>query len=161
MSTETRGERRAKALKHYQKWLTLPFGEKFPMTKEDFAHQYGVSVFQLQTWDKKLAQQKDISNKEVSNEDFIKELAEDWDVKDFFNIPENKIKWLKGTLESAEKGNAQSQRLIAQILDVVVEKQEVAIGLTAEELARRNIEATRTAREFREGLGAGMVELSS
>ena len=48
---------------------------------------------------------------------------------------------------STAKSNAQSQKLAAQLAGVLVEKQEVKIGLTADERAQRNLEAKRQLEE--------------
>lgn len=53
----------------------------------------------------------------------------------------------KAILDSAKKGNAQSQKLAKQLAGELVEKQEIRIGLTADELTRRNLEAERQLRE--------------
>ncbi len=57
--------------------------------------------------------------------------------------------------ESAKKGNAQSQKLFAQLAGKLVEKSEVKIGLTADERLRREIEAERQLGEFHNGRGTG------
>ncbi len=62
----------------------------------------------------------------------------------------------KSIKESAGKGNAQSQKLLSQLGGWLVEKQEVTVGLSADEIARRNSEARAELGDFRNRLGQGM-----
>ena len=69
--------------------------------------------------------------------------------------------WLRGRTKEADtalirscaSGNAASLKLFNQLINRLVEKQEVKIGLTADEIAKRNLEADRRIKEFRDGRG--------
>ncbi len=125
------GKDKESALKHYQKWRVLPFGDRFPLTKRDFAHQYGLDEKTLQLWDTKL-EKPELS--EVDESD-----PEAWLQAQLMNL-------YKAVTKSAQGGNAQSQKLLAQLMGRLVEKQEVTLGLSADELTRRNLEAERQLR---------------
>lgn len=85
------------------------------------------------------------------------------------DIEEDPVLWWKSQqkklneaiLSSAMKGNAQSQKLAKQLAGELVEKQEVKIGLTADERAARLREANAQTTTFRNRLGHGVAEVSS
>lgn len=54
-------------------------------------------------------------------------------------------------IQSCKDGNAQALKLFFQLTEQLVEKQEVKIGLTADEIARRNFEAERELQEWHRG----------
>ena len=58
-------------------------------------------------------------------------------------------------LQSAKKGNAQSQKLAKQLAGELVEKQEVTIGRSPEEIYRSYLQEQRELAEFRDRLGSG------
>lgn len=64
-----------------------------------------------------------------------------------------KLELNQAIMASAKKGNAQSQKLAKQLAGELIEKQEVKIGLSADEVARRNSESGQELREFRKRLG--------
>ncbi len=64
----TKGEILGRALTHYKKWRKLPFGDKIPLTKVDFAHQYGITTTTLDSWDKKLDKREDSTPKKILEE---------------------------------------------------------------------------------------------
>lgn len=60
-------------------------------------------------------------------------------------LDEHFLEVVKYTFESAKKGNAQSQKLFAQLAGKLVEKSEVKVGLTADDYYRIREEAKRRA----------------
>ncbi len=62
-------------------------------------------------------------------------------------LDEHWLEVVQYVFESAKKGNAQSQKLFAQLAGKLIEKSEVKIGLSADEITRRNLEAERQLRE--------------
>jgi len=57
------------------------------------------------------------------------------------------IEMNQAILASAKRGNAQSQKLAKQLAGELLEKHEVKVGLTADELTKRALEAQRQLRE--------------
>jgi len=68
-------------------------------------------------------------------------------------------KWLQAQVmnlyravgKSATGGNAQSQKLLAQLMGILVEKKEITVGLTADEHARIRREAEDRVRDLNRG----------
>ncbi len=128
-------------LKHYKKWRDLPFGEKFPLTKIDFARLYDMAEVTLDHWDKLLDAPPEVR---VT-------LTEDGEVYD-------SEAWLKGRtldmdralIESARKGSPKSLELFYKLTGrKLIDKSEVdvKIGRSGDEIARANLRAERELRE--------------
>lgn len=113
----------------------------FPFLKKHRIHPDTYSDYRKE-WDKQKIQKKDLVKEE---------LKEDLD----YNSTEYIIKRLKAIddalIDSATGGNAQSQKIIRQMLGQLVEKTvEVKVTIDAAELAREEREAERELRAFRE-----------
>ena len=98
--------------------------------------------------------------KAIRKQELKETVLDAWDRLDGKDPVERKSKeasqgWLKGKgheinealIQSCKGGNAQSLKLFFQLTEQLVEKQEVKIGLNADEIARRNLEADRQLRE--------------
>lgn len=62
---------------------------------------------------------------------------------------------LEYTFEAAKKGNAASQKLLAQLMGKLVEKSEVKLEISADDMAKRNLEAQRQLKEEGYGTDSG------
>lgn len=71
-------------------------------------------------------------------------------------LSKQRMSLLLSIKESADRGNAQSQKLFAQLGGWLVEKQEVTVGLTADERARLLAQSKGELGEFRNQLGQGV-----
>jgi len=125
-----RGKLEIKVL--YEKWKRVPKKERQPRTKIDFAKEHGVSIQTLMKWDKK-----------PFHADLSKQIDE---------LPvEEQIKVFKSLMfKIVQNPNAPSmdRKLFAQMHGLITDKAEVKVevGLTADEITRRNLEAERQLR---------------
>ena len=116
----------------YEKWKRVPKKEREPRTKIDFAKEHGVSIQTLMKWDKKPFH-ADLSKQ-------IDDLSVEEQIKVFKSL----------MFKIVQNPNAPSmdRKLFAQMHGLITDKAEVKVevGLTADEITRRNLEAERQLR---------------
>jgi len=117
----------------YEKWKRVPKKEREPRTKIAFAKEHGVSIQTLMAWDKKA----DHANLDRQ----IDELPVEEQIKVF--------KSLMFKIVQNPKAPSMDRKLFAQMHGLITDKAEVKveIGLTADEITKRNLEAERQLRE--------------
>ena len=124
---------RAETRELYNIWKLPPKKERLPHSKAEFARQHGISVQTLCYWDKKDAP-ADISKR-------IADLSVEEQIKIFDRL-------LFAIIQNPH-ATAKDRELFGKRYGLLVEKKEakVEIGLTADEITRRNLEAERRLRE--------------
>lgn len=115
--------------------------DEYIMLKRD-VEEFGLEVAKKRTDDARKWMEDSLSGQEAgeSEDDSLESDPEGW-------WKNRVVELYQAVFSSAKKGNAQSQKLAAQLSGMLVEKQEVKIGLTADEIARRNFEAERLLRD--------------
>lgn len=138
------------------KWLDMSREERIacqlPTTQKDFAKSIGIGTTKMRLFKREffsLNMKGKIDRKEVQ--------PKDYDSLSYLKSRTREVD--EGIIKSAKSGNAQAQRLIKQLTGELVEKSEVTIGLTADERARRELEAERQLREWRGGAGHRVEEV--
>ncbi len=120
-----------------------------PVTKADISRTFGVSRPTIDSWEKKLP-------KNGSPEEIIKQLEETIESKDI----KEKEEVLKKLYTLALEGSVKAAELLLKAKGYLIEKREdkVTIELSADEIARRNLNAERENQDFERGMAGYRVE---
>lgn len=115
-------------------WLSKSPSERDPFSQKDLAKKLGITESTLINWKKEKANARIMApeEKEYDSIAYLRGRSPEAD---------------KALITSCLSGNASSLKLLKQLLGDLVEKTEVTLGLTADEIARRNLEAERQLRE--------------
>lgn len=142
-------------------WFSMTDSERFrnglPVDKKMLAKRLKVGLTTVKDWETryysdKIGQQLKEDGITVKNGEVeIEDNPKDW-------IQNRWLDLLQGALASAKAGNANSQRLLAQIGEYLVEKQEVTHKIDGSFFARASIEAERRLRESGYRVDAGEAE---
>ena len=128
------------AFKHYLEWRKLPKYERILVTKSDFAHQYGMTLRTLEQWDERI--DNPISKRKIEkydSESFLKDRTLEID---------------EALIQSCIKGSPKALELFYKLTGrKLIDKSEVDVklGLSADEVIRRLLNAEREARELNNG----------
>lgn len=154
--------RKAQALKIFLTPKEEKIKQGLPLTRQELATYMGVNRKTMWKWLEDLP--RFVAQTKLNAKD-IKALMETSLASKSYD-PED---WLKNRTEEADRalmvacanGNAAALKLFNQLTNRLVEKseQKVEIGLSADEIARRNLEAERRVTEF--GSGYRVESLSS
>lgn len=134
------------------KWFSMTKEERiqsgFPTAQKDMASFLTVGTTKMR--DLKRA----YMNKNFDTPPIAEIISGDYDSKKYLLSRSKEVD--DGLIEAAKKGNAQAARVIKQLTGELEEKPiEVRIGLSADEIARRNAEADRELAEWNKRRSSG------
>ena len=126
------------------RWLDMSHSERIasqlPTLQRDFAKSIGIGTTKMSLFKREFYA---LNMKGKIDKALSQAKVEEGEI-DAVEWSRSKMReWLEGTLKSAKAGNAQSQRLLAQMGNVLIEKSEVIHKIDGSILAREILEARR------------------
>ena len=127
-------------------WFGMTDVERFksglPLDKQKLARHLKVGGTTIKDWEAKYYANKIGEELEASGHLTEEEVIDlNFDPEKWFQ--ETRRERYEALLKACKTGNAQAIKLAAQLANELVEKQEITVGLSADEIARRNLEAER------------------